>query len=69
MVGPVDRDEVYDAADRAAKQLDREVNPTVVSESRWRDRQDADPFIRRVTARPLVHLFPGPRAGPDPAEQ
>ena len=58
VVGPADRDEVYDAADRAARRLHREVNQTVVSETRWRDVNDADPFIREVKSRPLLQLLP-----------
>ena len=56
VVGPVDRDEVYDAADRAARRLHREVNPTVVSEHRWAE--PSDPFIEQVRHRPLVRLLP-----------
>jgi hypothetical protein len=56
VVGPVDRDEVYDAADRATRRLHREVNPTVVSERRWADL--SDPFINQVKHRPLVQLLP-----------
>jgi hypothetical protein len=56
VVGPVDRDEVYDAADRATRRLHREVNPTVVSERRWTDL--SDPFINQVKHRPLVQLLP-----------
>ncbi|MDQ1305665.1 MAG: hypothetical protein QG671_1497 [Actinomycetota bacterium] len=56
VVGQVDRDEVYDAADRATRRLHREVNPTVVSERRWAD--PSDPFIHQVKHRPLVQLLP-----------
>jgi len=56
IVGPVDRDEVYDAADRATRRLHREVNPTVVSERRWADL--SDPFIDQVKHRPLIQLLP-----------
>jgi hypothetical protein len=59
VVGAVDRDEVYDAADRAARRLHREVNPTVVSSRRWTTASEsADPFVREVRDRPLVHLYP-----------
>ncbi|HET9656248.1 MAG TPA: winged helix-turn-helix domain-containing protein [Kineosporiaceae bacterium] len=58
-VGVVDRDEVYDAADRAARRLRREVNPTVVSPKRWASISElADPFVREVRNRPLVRLHP-----------
>lgn len=59
VVGPVDRTTVYDAADRAARRLHREVNPTVMSVQRWTMPQDtADPFVRDLRARPLVRLYP-----------
>jgi len=58
VVGPVDRNEVYDAADRAAGRLHREVNPTVISEARWHDGGEADPFIEQVKHRPLLRLVP-----------
>jgi DNA-binding transcriptional ArsR family regulator len=56
IVGPADRDEVYDAADRATRRLHREVNPTVVSDRRWADR--SDPFIDQLKHRPLLQLLP-----------
>jgi predicted nucleotidyltransferase len=59
VVGPVDRDDVYDAADRAARRLHREVNPTVMSEKRWHDDDHVDPFISEVKRRPLLQLVPG----------
>lgn len=55
VIGTVDRDAVYDAADRAAKRLRREVNPTVVSAQRWQTGEE--PFLRQVRARPLVPLL------------
>jgi DNA-binding transcriptional ArsR family regulator len=59
VVGGVDRDEVYDAADRAARRLHREVNPTVMSVQRWTMREEsADPFVRALRSRPLVRLYP-----------
>jgi predicted nucleotidyltransferase len=58
VVGPVNRDDVYDAADRAARRLHREVNPTVVSETRWHDQDKTDPFIHQVKSRPLIRLTP-----------
>ena len=59
VIGAVDRDEVFDAADRAARRLHREVNPTVMSVKRWRiPDETADPFVRELRARPLVRLHP-----------
>lgn len=58
VVGAVDRDEVYDAADRAARRLHRDVNPTVMSAHRWTAPEDtADPFVRALRARPLLGLY------------
>ncbi|MCE0535806.1 hypothetical protein LWF15_09805 [Kineosporia rhizophila] len=57
VVGPVDRDDVYDAAERAARRLWREVNATVVSWQRW-SAQD-DPFLSEVRRRPLLKLSSG----------
>lgn len=48
----VDRDAVYEAAERAEKRLGREVNPTVVSTARWADA--TEPFLRQLRSRPLV---------------
>jgi hypothetical protein len=56
VVGPADRDEVYDAADRAARRVHRDVNPTVVSHHRWAD--ETDPFITQLKHRPLLRLLP-----------
>lgn len=56
IVGAADRDEVYDAADRAARRLHRDVNPTVVSHKRWAD--ETDPFIDQLKHRPLLQLLP-----------
>ena len=59
VVGETDRDDVYDAADRASTQLHREVNPSVVSVHRWSAPEiEADPFIRGLRERPLVQLYP-----------
>jgi hypothetical protein len=56
IVGPADPDEAYDAADRAARRLHRDVNPTVVSHKRWADQ--TDPFINQLKHRPLLRLLP-----------
>jgi len=59
VVGTVDRTAVYDAADRAAHRLHREVNPTVMSVRRWTmPAETADPFVRELRGRPLVRLYP-----------
>ncbi len=59
VVGKVDRTAVYDAADRAARRLHREVNPTVMSVQRWTmPEETADPFVRGLRTRPLVRLHP-----------
>lgn len=59
IVGKVDRTVVYEAADRAARRLHREVNPTVMSVQRWTmPDESADPFVRELRARPLVRLYP-----------
>ena len=55
VVGSLDRDAVYDAAERAAQRLHREVNPTVVSAPRWASGDE--PFLRQVRSRPLVSLL------------
>jgi len=53
-VGAPDRDDVYDAADRAQHRLHREVNATIVSADRWASGDE--PFLRGVRSRPLVPL-------------
>lgn len=72
VVGPVDRTDVYDAADRAAQQLHREVNPTVMSVRRWTASDGAaDPFVLELRSRPIV-LLNHPLAAdetPDPDEE
>jgi predicted nucleotidyltransferase len=52
VVGAVDRDEVFDAAERASRRLQREVNPTVVSPRRWAEGDE--PFLQQIRARPSV---------------
>jgi DNA-binding transcriptional ArsR family regulator len=67
VVGSVDRDDVYEAADRAARRLSREVNATVVSAKRWTAPDgEADPFIRQVRQRPQVRLYPPDRGAWEP---
>jgi hypothetical protein len=55
VVGDVDRDATYDAAERAAKRLRREVNPTTVSSTRWAGNEE--PFLRQLRLRPLLPLI------------
>jgi predicted nucleotidyltransferase len=71
VVGPVDRTDVYDAADRAAQRLHREVNPTIMSVKRWTTPAEAaDPFVRELRSRPILHLHPSAAAEvPDPDEE
>lgn len=54
IVGPVDRDDAYEAADRAQRRIGREVNPTVVSVERWQAAEQ--PFLAEVKRRPLVSI-------------
>lgn len=56
VVGTVDRDDAYEAADRAQKRLLREVNPTVVSLPRWETA--TEPFLVQIRQRPLVTITP-----------
>lgn len=70
VVGEVDRDAVYDAAERAGKRLRRDVNPTIVSAARWATREE--PFLRHVHSRPLIRLAeddPGALAATSPDSQ
>ena len=55
VIGAPDRDELDDAAQRAASRLAREVNVTIRSPAWWRDGTDG--FHADVTRRPLVPLF------------
>jgi len=69
VVGSPDRDEVFDAAERAQRRLGREVNATVVSAIRWE--AAAEPFLREVQRRPVVALHAETArrpADPEPAE-
>lgn len=54
VVGDPDRDELHDAAQRAAVRLSRPVNPTVVSEQRWTSGDQ--PFLQEVRRRPFLVL-------------
>jgi DNA-binding Lrp family transcriptional regulator len=55
VVGRLDRDEVFDAAQRAETRLGREVNTTIVSDDRWA--AAAEPFLREIKHRPLVPVL------------
>jgi predicted nucleotidyltransferase len=55
VIGAPDRDELDDAAQRAAGRLAREVNVTIRSPSWWREGSDG--FHADVTRRPLVPVF------------
>jgi predicted nucleotidyltransferase len=54
VVGAPDRDDVFDASERAGHRLARDVNVTVVSCERWRTA--SEPFLQEVHRRPLVPL-------------
>lgn len=56
LVGSPDRGEVYRAARELTEVLRREVNPIIVSRSRWEDAEEG--FIRDVKASPLLELGP-----------
>jgi len=55
VIGAPDRDELDDAAQRAASRLAREVSVTIRSLAWWREGTDG--FHADVTRRPLVPLF------------
>ena len=52
VVGHPDRDDVFDAAERAKRRLHREVNVTTVTPERWT--KAAEPFLQEVKRRPLI---------------
>lgn len=56
LVGRPDRDETYEAAERAQRRLGRPVNTTAVTPERWAAADE--PFIREVKRRPLVIVLP-----------
>lgn len=55
VVGDVERQTLYDAADRAQARLARPVNPTRVSEAAWQSR--TDPFLATLASRPTVDVL------------
>lgn len=56
LVGHPDRDETYDAAERAQRRLGRPVNTTIVSSQRWAAADE--PFMKEVKRRPMVTVLP-----------
>lgn len=52
LVGDVDRDDAYDAAQRSESRLGFPVNTTIVSADRWN--AVADPLIRTVKTSPVI---------------
>jgi DNA-binding transcriptional ArsR family regulator len=57
VIGSPDRDDVYAAADRIEKRIDRPVQVTFRSRRRWEEPGD-DPFLGEVQQRPLVRIMP-----------
>lgn len=55
VVGRPNRDDLYDAANRAQGRLGREVNPVLVSTQRWQEA--AEPFLQEVQRRPTLVLM------------
>ena len=60
VVGDVNRQALYDAADRAQARLARPVNPTRVSETAWL--AGTDPFLATIASRPMIDVFAPERA-------
>lgn len=58
VIGNVDRDDTYDAAERAQNRLEREVNPQFFSTTRWHE--GSSPFLTEVKQRPLITLLAPP---------
>lgn len=56
LIGQPDRDDVYDAAERAQRRLGRPVNTTIVSGVRWEAADE--PFLKELKRRPLVTVLP-----------
>jgi hypothetical protein len=57
LVGTPNRDEAYEAADRAQQRLGREVNVTIRSAERWSSAQDG--FTQQLRSSPLVEIALG----------
>lgn len=58
LVGQPNRDQTYDAAERAQRRLGRPVNTTIVSAKRWAE--GTEPFIKEVKRRPLIAVLEEP---------
>ena len=58
VIGHVDRDEAYDASERAQDRLERDVNPQFVTLARWNEA--GTPFLVEVKQRPLITLLAPP---------
>ena len=56
VVGAVKRKDVYVAADRAAAQLTIPVNPTIITDERWRNNDDG--FVETIRSSPYISLIP-----------
>jgi predicted nucleotidyltransferase len=54
VVGSPEREDVFDAAETAARRLRREVNPIVVSAERWAASDEL--FLKQLRSRPLLQL-------------
>ena len=67
LVGSVDRDDAYDAAERAQYRLGREVNTTVASLARWTEA--TEPFLVELHRRPLVSIRDAAPARLDEADR
>jgi predicted nucleotidyltransferase len=55
VVGEPNRDDVYDAADRAEGRLRRPVQVAIRTPAQWKDA--SDPFLSHLRSRPLVRLL------------
>ena len=68
VIGDADRDDTFEAAERAQVRLEREVNPQLVSSARWHE--GATPFLSEVKQRSLVTLVaPPPPSDPPPPDK
>lgn len=56
VVGPGDRDELFEIAEQARKALGREVNIRSIPTRTWADPAPGDGFLQTVRSRPLVEL-------------
>lgn len=55
VVGHPNREDVYDAADRAQERLGLPVNPVIRSPEAWREA--ADPLVRQIQSGPFVEVL------------